>query len=88
MFIDTTKLYNVVDTKSVMILVRKFQSFFIEAANKKNKDGLESKDPQIRMKAKENVSAYWQEHMNDILNGLTECGYKVTFEGEKINITK
>lgn len=86
MFIDTTKLQNVVDLRSVIILIRKIQSFYIDSRTEFWKEELESKDP-IRIKnAKDDIDAYWRNHMQDIFTGLRKNGYIVELENSKINI--
>ena len=87
MFIDTTKLQNVVDLRSVIILIRKIQSFYIDSRTEFWKEELESKDP-VRIKnAKDDIDAYWRNNMQDIFTGLYKNGYIIELEGSKINIS-
>lgn len=88
MFIDCSYLPNLVDTRSVLILLRKFQSFYINSANKKFANELNSTDVEIRQKAKQSVTQYWQEYMQDIFDGLANNGFDISFEGEKILVKR
>ena len=88
MFKDFTKLYNLVDLRSVIILIRKIQSFYIESATKLCKSDLESKNP-IKIKyAKDFINNYWKTNMQDIFEGLQNSGYCVELEENKININR
>ena len=86
MFIDTTKLKNVVDLRSVIIIVRKIQSFYIDNRTEFWKEELKSKDPVKIKQAKEDIDEYWRNKMDDIFIGLRKNGYIVELEGSKINI--
>ena len=86
MFCDTTKLRNVVDLRSVIILIRKIQSFYIDARTEFWEEDLKSKDPEKIKAAKADIDSYWRNHMEDILKGLIKNGYSVELEGSKINI--
>ncbi len=86
MFCDTTKLKNTVDLRSVIILVRKIQSFYIDARTEFWKEELESKDLVKIKNAKEDINAYWRTNMEDIFTGLRKNGYIVELDGSKINI--
>lgn len=86
MFCDATKLRNTVDLRSVIILVRKIQSFYIDARTEFWKEDLESKIPEKIKAAKEDIDAYWRNNMQDIFAGLKKNGYDVELEGSKINI--
>ena len=86
MFQDTTKLRNVVDLRSVIILVRKIQSFYIDARTEFWKEDLESKIPEKIKAAKEDIDAYWRNNMKDIFTGLRKNGYIIELDGSKINI--
>ena len=86
MFVDTTKLRNVVDLRSVIILIRKIQSFYIESRTEFWKEVLESKIPEKIKTAKEDIDMYWRIHMQDIFSGLEKNGYIVELDGSKINI--
>ena len=86
MFIDTTKLQNVVDLRSAIILIRKIQSFYINGRLLLWEEELKSKDPIKIKKAKDDIENYWRTCMLDIFVGLNDNGYKVDLEGSKINI--
>lgn len=86
MFCDTTKLRNVVDLRSVIILIRKVQSFYIDSRTSFWKEELESKDSERIKAAKADIDSYWRNHMEDIFKGLIKNGYSVELEGSKINI--
>lgn len=86
MFCDATKLRNTVDLRSVIILVRKIQSFYIDARTEFWKEDLESKIPEKIKAAKEDIDAYWRNNMQDIFTGLRKNGYSVELDGSKINI--
>lgn len=86
MFCDVTKLRNVVDLRSVIILVRKIQSFYIDARTEFWKEELESKDLVKIKNAKEDINAYWRTNMEDIFTGLRKNGYIIELDGSKINI--
>lgn len=86
MFCDATKLRNTVDLRSVIILVRKIQSFYIDARTEFWKEELESKDLVKIKSAKEDISAYWRTNMEDIFTGLRKNGYIIELDGSKINI--
>ena len=86
MFCDVTKLRNVVDLRSVIILIRKIQSFYIDARTEFWKEDLESKIPEKIKAAKEDIDAYWRNNMEDIFKGLIKNGYSIELEGSKINI--
>ena len=86
MFCDTTKMRNMLDLRSVIILIRKIQSFYIDSRTSFWKEELESKDPERIKVAKADIDSYWRNHMEDILKGLTKNGYSVELEGSKINI--
>lgn len=86
MFCDATKLRNTVDLRSVIILVRKIQSFYIDVRTEFWKEDLESKIPEKIKAAKEDIDAYWRNNMQDIFVGLKKNGYNVELEGSKINI--
>ena len=86
MFCDATKLRNTVDLRSVIILVRKIQSFYIDARTEFWKKELESKDLVKIKNAKEDISTYWRTNMEDIFIGLRKSGYTIELDGTKINI--
>lgn len=86
MFCDATKLRNVVDLRSVIILVRKIQSFYIDGRSVLWENELKSKDPEKIRKAKEDIDNYWRTCMLDIFVGLKDNGYEVELDGSKINI--
>lgn len=86
MFTDFTKLQNVVNLRSVIIIIRKIQSFYIDARTEFWKEELESKIPEKIKAAKEDIDAYWRNNMQDIFAGLKKNGYNVELEGSKINI--
>ena len=86
MFCDATKLRNTVDLRSVIILVRKIQSFYIDGRSILWENELKSKDPEKIRKAKEDIDNYWRTCMLDIFVGLGDNGYKVELDGSKINI--
>lgn len=88
MYCDTTKLQNVVDLRSVIILIRKIQSFYIDSRTEFWEEDLKSKDPVKIKSAKEDIDAYWRINMEDIFTGLRKNGYIVELEGSKINIKK
>lgn len=86
MFCDTTKLRNVVDLRSIIILIRKIQSFYIDARTEFWKEDLESKIPEKIKAAKADIDVYWRNKMEDIFKGLIKSGYSIELEGSKINI--
>ena len=86
MFQDATKLRNVVDLRSVIILVRKIQSFYIDVRTEFWKEALESKDLIKIKNAKEDIDTYWRTNMEDIFTGLRKNGYIIELDGSKINI--
>lgn len=86
MFCDVTKLRNVVDLRSVIILVRKIQSFYIDGRSVLWENELKSKDPEKIRKAKEDIDNYWRTCMLDIFVGLKDNGYEIELDGSKINI--
>lgn len=88
MYCDVTKLQNVVDLRSVIILIRKIQSFYIDNRTEFWEEDLKSKDPIKIKNAKEDIDAYWRNNMEDIFIGLRKNGYIVELEGSKINIKK
>ena len=88
-FVDCSYLPNLVDTRSVLILLRKFQSFYIDAKSKEYEEELKTcKNPERRLEIKADITEYWQKNMKDVFNGLTKNGFIISFEGEKILVNK
>ena len=90
MFKDFTKLSNTVDLRSVIILIRKIQSFYINARTEFYKEELEAKikNPDRIKEIKNDIEVYWKNNMFDIFNGLEKSGYKIELDGSKINVSE